>query len=97
VVTGGGNAAVVGGRVTGAAWADPANDVPIHGFTWDGLHAPGPCPVNCTNNNEAFGFHPGGVNVLFADGSVRFVRDGIDIRAFVKLVTASGGEVNEAD
>jgi len=92
---GGGNAAVTNGRVTGAAWADPANDVPIHGFTFDGLSAPGLCPMNCTNNNEAFSFHTSGSNVLFADGSVRFVRDSIDIRSFVKLVTCQGGEVND--
>jgi prepilin-type N-terminal cleavage/methylation domain-containing protein/prepilin-type processing-associated H-X9-DG protein len=89
---GGGNANVVGGRVTGAAWADPANDLPIHGFTPDGLKAPGPCAMNCTNNNEAYGFHVGGTNVLFGDGSVRFVRDSIDIRSFIKIVTSAGGE-----
>src|SRR5262245_37454879 len=53
-IPGGGNASVTNGRVTGAAWADPANDLPIHGFTFDGLTAPGLCPMNCTNNNEAF-------------------------------------------
>jgi len=91
-IPGGGNAAVTSGRVTGAAWADPANDLPLHGFTQDGLFAPGLCPMNCTNNNEAFSFHRGGSNVLFADGSVHFVRTGIDIRSFVKLVTCQGGE-----
>jgi prepilin-type processing-associated H-X9-DG protein len=29
---------------------------------------------NCGPNDEFFGFHPGGLNLLFADGSVRFVR-----------------------
>src|SRR5262249_26069166 len=62
------NVSVEGGRVTGAGWADPANDFPLHGFSRDGLSCPGPCPMNCTNNNEAFSFHPGGVNAVFADG-----------------------------
>jgi prepilin-type N-terminal cleavage/methylation domain-containing protein/prepilin-type processing-associated H-X9-DG protein len=90
---GGGNAAVINGRVTGAGWADPANDVPIHGFSKDGLSAPGMCPMNCTNNNEAYSFHPTGSNVLFGDGSVRFVRETITIHAFAALVTCQGGEV----
>lgn len=92
---GGGNANVTNGRVTGAAWADPANDLPVHGFTPDGLHAPGPCAINCTNNNEIFSFHPGGTIVLFGDGSVRFIREAIDIRSFIKLVSCQGGEVND--
>jgi prepilin-type N-terminal cleavage/methylation domain-containing protein/prepilin-type processing-associated H-X9-DG protein len=92
-VPGGGNANVSGGRVTGAGWADPGNSVPLHGFTPDGLRAPGPCAVNCTNNNEAFAFHPGGMNASFADGSVRFVRDTIHIRVFAATITRAGGEV----
>jgi prepilin-type N-terminal cleavage/methylation domain-containing protein/prepilin-type processing-associated H-X9-DG protein len=92
-IPGGGNANVVNGRVTGAGWADPANSVPLHGFTSDGAHAPGPCPVNCTNNNEAFAFHIGGMNAVFADGSVRFIRDSISIRTYAALITRAGGEV----
>lgn len=37
--------------------------------------------------------HPGGANAAFADGSVRFVRAGIDIRLLARLVTRAGGEV----
>ena len=92
-VPGGGNANVVNGRVTGAGWADPANSVPLHGFTADGLHAPGPCPINCTNNNEAFAFHAGGVNAAFADGSVRFIRETVNIRVYAAVITRAGGEV----
>jgi len=92
-VPGGGNASVVNGRVTGAGWADPANSIPLHGFTTDGLHAPGPCPINCTNNNEAFAFHAGGMNAAFADGSVRFMRDTVNIRVYAAVITRAGGEV----
>ncbi|QEH38954.1 putative major pilin subunit [Aquisphaera giovannonii] len=38
-------------------------------------------------------FHPGGVNVGFLDGSVRFVRDGVEPRAWWAVATKSGGEV----
>jgi prepilin-type N-terminal cleavage/methylation domain-containing protein/prepilin-type processing-associated H-X9-DG protein len=37
--------------------------------------------------------HPGGVNVLFCDGSVRFVADGVNLAAWRALATRDGGEV----
>jgi prepilin-type processing-associated H-X9-DG protein len=37
--------------------------------------------------------HPGGVNVLLMDGSVRFVTNGIDLFTWRALSTRSGGEV----
>jgi prepilin-type N-terminal cleavage/methylation domain-containing protein/prepilin-type processing-associated H-X9-DG protein len=37
-------------------------------------------------------FHTGGVNTAFADGSVRFIRDSIDIVTWRALGTRSGGE-----
>ena len=39
------------------------------------------------------GNHPGGVNVLYADGSVRFIKESIDPKIFEALSTKSGGEV----
>jgi prepilin-type N-terminal cleavage/methylation domain-containing protein/prepilin-type processing-associated H-X9-DG protein len=88
-----GNANVpANGIISGAAWADPANDIPLHGFTNDGLRCTGPCALNCTNNNEPFAFHRNGMNAVFADGSVRYIRDGIDIRLFAALITMDGGE-----
>jgi prepilin-type N-terminal cleavage/methylation domain-containing protein/prepilin-type processing-associated H-X9-DG protein len=37
-------------------------------------------------------YHNGGVNVCFADGSVRFIQDGIDLTTWRALGTRSGGE-----
>ena len=91
-----GNYTVVNGRVRGAGWADPACQIPLHGFTYDGLAGPGPCAVNCTNNNEAFSFHPGGVDALFADGGVRFLAETIDIATYAALITRNGEEVSTA-
>jgi type II secretory pathway pseudopilin PulG len=39
------------------------------------------------------GFHRGGVPACLADGSARFVRDAIDLRALGALGTRAGGEV----
>jgi len=38
-------------------------------------------------------FHPGGVNAVLADGSVRFFSNRIDARAWRALGTRRGGEV----
>ncbi|MDG3004358.1 DUF1559 domain-containing protein [Paludisphaera mucosa] len=41
--------------------------------------------------------HPGGVNVGFADGSVRFVKDSIDRNTWRALGSMNGGEVVSSD
>jgi prepilin-type N-terminal cleavage/methylation domain-containing protein/prepilin-type processing-associated H-X9-DG protein len=41
--------------------------------------------------------HPGGANVLLADGSVRFIKDGISRLTWWALGTRNGGEVISAD
>ena len=87
-----GNYSVTGGRVRGAGWADPAMAIPVHGFDYDGLSCPGPCPINCTNNNEAFSFHPGGASAAFADGGVRFLSESISIGTYAALITRAGNE-----
>jgi prepilin-type N-terminal cleavage/methylation domain-containing protein/prepilin-type processing-associated H-X9-DG protein len=42
---------------------------------------------------QIYGFHPGGVNALFGDGSVRFIRQTIQSRTLAALITRDGGEV----
>ena len=48
---------------------------------------------NCGNNDEIFGFHPGGAMVVFCDGHVAMLNSTIDRRTVRMLVTPSGGEV----
>jgi prepilin-type processing-associated H-X9-DG protein len=46
---------------------------------------------------ETYAFHTGGVNVLFGDGSVRFLNQAINIVVYAALVTRDGGEVVPGD
>jgi prepilin-type N-terminal cleavage/methylation domain-containing protein/prepilin-type processing-associated H-X9-DG protein len=83
------------------------------GSTPDGTTFPGTCAVNCTNGlpvagypdayygtdglGAVSGFHPGGVNALLGDGSVRFIRSSVTVQTFAALVTRNGGETNAGD
>ena len=52
---------------------------------------------NAGANDELFSYHPGGVNVLMGDGSVRFIKDSINVVTLRALITLKGGEVVSAD
>ena len=41
--------------------------------------------------------HPGGFNVAFADGSVRFIKNAIKPEVWKAIITRAGGEVIAAD
>jgi prepilin-type N-terminal cleavage/methylation domain-containing protein/prepilin-type processing-associated H-X9-DG protein len=47
-------------------------------------------------NLTASSFHPGGVNVVFLDGSVKFIKDSVNQNAWWALSTFAGGEVIDA-
>jgi prepilin-type processing-associated H-X9-DG protein len=80
-----------------SGWADFGNVTDIEGSTFDGLTKFGPCAVNCTNQKGVYSFHTSGANVGFADGSVRFIREGIGMRIVGALVSRAGGEVTPGD
>jgi prepilin-type N-terminal cleavage/methylation domain-containing protein len=48
-------------------------------------------------DDEIFGFHPGGVTALLGDGSVRFLKESLNIVVQRSLITPSGGEVISTD
>jgi prepilin-type processing-associated H-X9-DG protein len=75
-------------------WADPGAPFSIDGSSEDGS-VPGGCPMNCSNNSEVYSFHPGGANISFADGSVRFLFNTIDLCVLAKLSTRAGGLAEE--
>ncbi|HLN27687.1 MAG TPA: DUF1559 domain-containing protein [Gemmataceae bacterium] len=76
-----------------AAWADPQTRFLIAGFNPVTDARPGPCAVNCTNDEEVYSFHQGGANVLFADGSVHLLKANLDLNIMLALLTRSKGEV----
>jgi prepilin-type processing-associated H-X9-DG protein len=86
----GGNFTVINGRVRGAGWAAEAQSIPMHGFLRNGSDTPGPCAMNCTNNNEAFAFHRGGMNAVFADGGVRFLAETMPMKVYAAMITRDG-------
>lgn len=94
----------MGRRATGGsssgAWADPHYELALDGsdrLTTGQGQGLGDCVMNCTNDNEVYSFHSGGCNMLFADGSVQFIRDNISNVTFAALTTRAGGEVISAN
>ena len=68
------------------------------------LPANNPNRLNCTQNQAdgntwaaARSKHTGGAMAAFADGSVRFVRDSVNVTAWQAAGTKSGGEVGNLD
>jgi prepilin-type processing-associated H-X9-DG protein len=61
-------------------------------WTYCSMAASGPAEIA-----NAQSFHPGGVNCLLADGSVKFIRDSISQLVWWQLGSIAGGEVISAD
>ena len=49
-------------------------------------------PMNATNDGEAYSFHPDGINVVYADSSVKYLSESIDLKIFCAMITRAGGE-----
>jgi prepilin-type N-terminal cleavage/methylation domain-containing protein/prepilin-type processing-associated H-X9-DG protein len=82
------------GWTLNAAWADQNTYIRVHGFSSDGLTKDGGCcVVNCSNDQQFYGFHTGGVNSLFADGHVQFLSQSVAPGVLAAMVTRAGGEV----
>lgn len=87
----------------GEGWIDSEGAFSLDGSSADGSQQGlgpilTPVAVNATNYNEPYCFHSGGINVVFADGHVSFVREAVSLATFAALCTKSGGEViNDSD
>src|SRR5262249_24086409 len=88
-----------GERVVGQQW--------WYGNYWAGgyNHLMPPNSKLCTAGNEnydvigygALSHHPGGVNVCFADGSVKFIKDTVGVKVWWAMGSRAGGEVISSD
>jgi prepilin-type N-terminal cleavage/methylation domain-containing protein/prepilin-type processing-associated H-X9-DG protein len=82
-------------NISGAMWVSgqPALTRYIHVMppnTWS-------CRSGLQIAHNANSHHPGGVNVLFCDGSVKFIKASIGIQTWWAIGTRAGGEVISAD
>ncbi|WP_435009072.1 DUF1559 domain-containing protein [Tundrisphaera lichenicola] len=76
-----------------------------YGKTMHYTHTQTPNRKSCTSDDwgragemiSASSLHPGGVNVVLMDGSVRFIKSTINFQAWYALATPDGGEILSAD
>jgi prepilin-type N-terminal cleavage/methylation domain-containing protein/prepilin-type processing-associated H-X9-DG protein len=66
-------------------------------FSDDGQTAGGFCTINCNNSWGIYSFHAAGANAVFVDGSVHFLRVGLNRDVFAGLVTRAGAEAIPGD
>ena len=79
------------------AWAGFMN-MRIVSFTGGQYEYDGPCVINCHNGwNAVYSFHPGGINTLACDGSVRFLKESTAKSVIKAYVTRAEGEILSAD
>ena len=81
--------------ITGPIWADSDNRITVTGTDPTGTTSfgSGPCAINCNNlQGDVYSFHPGGVDIGFADGSVKFLNQSVPINIIAAIVTKAGGE-----
>lgn len=93
----------------GGGWADPLNYIATNGSDPAGTGiaaggafmgmpaAPYSCANGCSNDSEIFAFHTGGSNMVFGDGSVRFVKNDLTMNQMQALLSRAGGEVISFD
>jgi hypothetical protein len=80
------------GAASGAEWANKGQY-----FGWGNEPASYGCGLttvmNCTNDNDVYGFHPGGCVFLYGDGAANFVSESIDFDTYVSLITRAAGDI----
>lgn len=75
-------------NVSGSRWASPDTEYWTHNIC-----AGGNMMFNCNNDNETYDFHVGGAMFSFADGSVHFIADNVDIETQISLNTRAGEDI----
>lgn len=82
-----------GSSADGTAFPGPCAINCTNGENIAGQSFPYPAPYGYQGTGETYAFHPQGANILFADGSVRFAFEKVDIRVMARLVTRDMLEV----
>jgi prepilin-type N-terminal cleavage/methylation domain-containing protein/prepilin-type processing-associated H-X9-DG protein len=88
-------------------WADPGNAFGTSGQpnnkglpTNEGVPWPTTTATagnQAGQNEEPYSFHAGGVNALYGDGSVHFLKDTVNLVAFRSILSIAGGETVSSD
>ena len=88
----------------GGEWASGFNTVRMYGRLYDGSWngTGGPCAINCSNGRAVAGggdnsagfysFHTGGVHILMADGTTRFLNESVSANTLQSLITRASGD-----
>ncbi|MFM8415743.1 MAG: DUF1559 domain-containing protein [Planctomycetota bacterium] len=85
-------------RPEGFGWTDPDGGAGSMDGTdaatgaINGSGGTGKCIMNCNNDSEPYSFHPGGMTVCLADGSVRLITQDISAATFAALLTINRGD-----
>jgi prepilin-type N-terminal cleavage/methylation domain-containing protein/prepilin-type processing-associated H-X9-DG protein len=66
-----------------------------YGDEWTHCSSIGSTALAALSNSDSY--HPGGVNVLMADGHVKFIKDSINYRTWWSIGSKANGEVVSAD
>ena len=88
-------------QITG--WTSPNSRAPAVGTCGNSPAQNMPCVLNSNVATQPSDFmasrsrHPGGVNSLLCDGSVRFFKDTVSLVTYRALFTRAGGEVISSD
>ena len=87
-------------RARPSRWAGTATPYPADAPNCNQQWQSGSAPPGCRYSSASKGFrsrHPGGANILFADGSVHFLKRSINLVTYCALGSRNGGEVISAD
>ena len=84
------------GQLSGKGWADPWYNSTLFSIGERSTPNSLVSQYNNYNASNAFSYHPGGVQVCFLDGNVRFVSETIDGQVWFGLGTPQRGEAVSA-
>lgn len=75
------------------SWADSLGPFKLHGIDANGDKCDncGALPFNGINDGEAYSFHPGTMNAVFADGSTRNISENVDLYIMAAIITRNDG------